>query len=130
MAIASHESVLAECYLSVVCLRLQSWIVAQLTAIGTVMMSSQADRASTWVHQTPNSIEIGLAVFEQWRSWWAYPPFSTANIGSSFKTVRVRPMITMKHYREVDVGLPESTNNLTFCDLQGSSQGHESENRA
>ncbi len=44
--------------------------------------------------------------------------------------MRVRPVITMKHYWEVDVGLSESAKNLTLGDLAGLSQGHESENRA
>jgi len=44
------------------------------------------------------NIEIGLAVFEQWRTWWSYPPFSTANIDSIIKTVRVEPMVTMKYF--------------------------------
>ena len=38
------------------------------TATDRVMISMQADRASTWLRQAPNSIEIGLAVFEQWRT--------------------------------------------------------------
>ena len=57
------------------------------------------------------NIEIGLAVFEQWRTWWSYPPFSTANIDSIIKTVRVEPMVTMKYFWEVDVGLSESAKN-------------------
>ena len=46
--------------------------------------------------------------------------FRAANIGSSFKTVRYRHMVTMKHYWEVDVGLSESA--MTFdlgCPLRG-----------
>ena len=54
--------------------------------------------------------------------------FRAANIDSNFKTVRDRHVVTMKHYWEVDIGLSESANNLTLDDLDGSFQGHESEN--
>ena len=45
-------------------------------------------------HQALNSIEIGRTVFHQWRIYYAYPllPISTA------KTVRNRPMITIKYW--------------------------------
>ncbi len=43
--------------------------------------------------------------------------FRAANIGSSFKTVRDRHMVTMKHYWEVDIGLSESAKKLTSDDL-------------
>jgi len=71
------------------------------------MISSQAARASIWLRRAPNSIEIGQAAFEQWRSEWTHPMFHAANIGSSFKTVRDRCMVTMKQYWEVDIGLSE-----------------------
>jgi len=78
------------------------------TAIDRLIISSQTDVASTWLRQAQNSIKIGLAVFEQWRTSWTYSLFSTANIGNSFKKLQDRPMITMKHYWEVDIGLSKS----------------------
>ncbi len=61
------------------------------------------------------------------------PPymFRAANIGSSFKTVRDRHMVNMKHYWEVDFGLSESAKKFdlgTWMTLTGSFQSHESEN--
>ncbi len=44
--------------------------------------------------------------------------FQAANIGSSFRTVRDRHMVTMKHYWEVEVGPSESAKNLTLGDLE------------
>ncbi len=49
--------------------------------------------------------------------------FRAANIGSSFKTVRDRHMVIMKHYWEVDVGLSESAKNLTLDDLEMTPEG-------
>ena len=38
------------------------------TTIGVLMISSQADSSSlTWVRRRPKSIEIDLAIFQQWR---------------------------------------------------------------
>ena len=48
--------------------------------------------------------------------------FRAANISASFKTVRDRLMVTMKHYWEVDIGLSESAKNATLDDLE---EGHE-----
>ncbi len=76
------------------------------------MICSQTDRGSIWLRRVLYSIEIGRAAFEQWRSEWTHPTFRAANIGSSFKTVRNRDMVTMKHYWEIDVGLSESA--MTF----------------
>ena len=102
--LAIHESVLSEACLSFV----RRWVHCGETAIDRLVISLQADVASTWLRQAPNSIKIGLAVFEQWRTLWTYPLFSTANIGNSFKKLQDRPMITMKHYWEVDIGLSKS----------------------
>jgi len=46
-----------------------------------------------------------------WRSW-----LKIANI---FLMVRDKHVVTMKHLREVDVGLSNSVKNLTPCDLDG-----------
>jgi len=45
-----------------------------------------------------------------------------------FLMVRDKHMITIKHYWEVDIGLLESAKNLMSDDLDGSFEGHESEN--
>jgi len=45
------------------------------TAIDRLMISSLSVRANIWLRQQLNSIEIGLAVFEQWRLQWGYSPF-------------------------------------------------------
>ena len=53
--------------LSVACLSV-TFVDCGKTAIGGVIISLQADRASTWPHQALNSIKIGIAVFEHWRT--------------------------------------------------------------
>jgi hypothetical protein len=55
------------CRSGVVCLSVTIVHCGQ-TAINRIMISTQTDRASTWLRQAPNSVEIGLAVFEQWRT--------------------------------------------------------------
>ena len=85
-----------------------TFVHCRQAAADKLMISSQADRASIWLRQAPNSIEISLAAFEQWRTEWTHPVFHAANIGSSFKTVRDRHVVTMKRYWEVDIGLSES----------------------
>ena len=102
--LASLESVLSEACLSFVCW----WVHCGETAMDRLVISLQTDVASTWLRQEPNNIKIGLAVFEQCRSSLTYPLFSTANIRNSFKKLQDRPMITMKHYWEVDIGLSKS----------------------
>jgi hypothetical protein len=64
----ANESVLLEwCRLSVI--RLSVMIMhCDQTVINRIMISMQTDRVCTWLRQAPNSVEIGLAVFEQWRT--------------------------------------------------------------
>ena len=62
--LASHESVLSEACLSFIC----CWMHSGETVTDRLVISLQADVASTWLRQALNSIEIGLAVFEQWRT--------------------------------------------------------------
>ena len=92
--------------LSVVCLSV-TFVHCGQTAKDSIIILSEAARASIWLRRAPNSIEIGRTAFEQWRSEWTHLIFRAANIDSSFKTVRDRCMVTMKHYWEVDIGLSE-----------------------
>ena len=59
---------LSVCLSSVVCRLSVTFVDCGQTATDRVMISSQSDRGSTWLHQAPNSVEIGLAVFEQWHT--------------------------------------------------------------
>jgi len=51
-------------------------------------------------------------------------------IANIFLMVRDKHVVTIKHLREVDVGLSDSVKNLTRVTLTASFQGHVSENRA
>jgi hypothetical protein len=53
--------------LSSVCLSV-TFVDCDQTTTDRVMISSQSDRGSTWLHHAPNSVEIGITVFEQWRT--------------------------------------------------------------
>ena len=85
------------------------------TAIDRLVISLQADVAATWLCPAPNSIEIGLAVFEHAVADLADLPYVQyyTNIGSSFRKLQGRPMmIIMKHYWQVDIGLSKSANKI------------------
>ena len=63
------------------------------TAIDRLVISLQADVAATWLCPAPNSIEIGLAVFEHAVADLADLPYVQyySNIGSSFRKLQDRP---------------------------------------
>ncbi len=72
------------------------------------MISSLSDRANIWLRQALNSIEIGRAVFEQWRLQWGYPPFRVDRdrlIGHIFGSIARRKRRTAKimtpYYRQL-----------------------------
>ena len=87
------EACLSVCRLSV------TFVHCGQTAQDSQMISSQRDRASIWLRQEPNSIEIGQAVFEQWRLQWGYPPFRVDRdrlIGHIFGSIARRKHRTAK----------------------------------
>ena len=60
-------------------------------------------------------VEIGLAIFEQWRNLVNLPPFRSSDIGSSFKTVRDRPeTLLVSQYRTFRI-----RTNVNFDDIEG-----------
>ena len=83
------------------------------TAIDRLVISSLSDRANTWLRQALNSIEIGLAVFEQWRLQWGYSPFRIDGdrlIGHIFGSIARRKRRTAKimapYYRQLFTANP------------------------
>ncbi len=90
------------------------------------MISSQGDRASIWLLQALNSIEIGVAVFEQWRLQWGYPPFHVDRdrlIGHIFGSIAKRKRRTAKimapYYRQLFMANPTVLTALSADDLEG-----------
>ncbi len=112
----ANESVLPQACLSVVvCRRLSSvtFVHCGQTAIDRLMISSLSDRENTWLRQALNSIKIGIAVFEQWRLQWGYPPFRVDRdrlIGHIFGSIARRKHRTAKimapYYRQLSIGNP------------------------
>ncbi len=110
----------------VVCRRLSSvtFVDCGQTAIDRLMISSLSDRANTWLRQALNSIEIGLAVFEQWRLQWGYPPFRVDRarlIGHIFGSIARRNRRTAKimasYYRQLFTANPVVLTPLSVDDL-------------
>jgi len=104
------------------------------TAIDRLMISSLSDRANIWRRQSLNSIEIGLAVFEQWRLQWGYPTVHVdwdRLIGHIFGSIARRKRRTAKimapYYRQLFKANPMVLTPLSADDPEGSFQGHESE---
>jgi len=97
------------------------------TAIDRLMISSLSDSANIWLRQALNSIEIGLAVFEQWRLQWGYPPFCVDRdrlIGHIFGSIARRKRRTAKimapYYRQLFTADPMVLlTPLSADDLQG-----------
>ena len=90
------------------------------------MISSQADRASIWLRQETNNIEIGLAVFEQCRLQWGYLPFRVDRdrlIGHIFGSIARRKRPTAKimapYYRQLSTANPMVLTPLSADDLEG-----------
>jgi len=110
--------------LSVVCLSSVTFVYCGQTAIGRLMISSLSDRANIWLRQALNSIEIGLAVFEQWRLQWGYPPFRVDRdrlIGHIFGSIARRKHRTAKimapYYRQLFAANPMVLTPLSADDL-------------
>ncbi len=94
------------------------------TAIDRLMISSLSDRANIWLRQALNSTEIGLAVFEQWRLQWRYPPFRIDRdrlIGHIFGSIARRKRRTAKlmtpYYRQLFTANPMVLTPLSADDL-------------
>ncbi len=119
----ANESVLPQACLSVVCLSV-TFVHYGQTAQNRLTISSQPDRASILVRQAPNSIEIGLAVFEQRRLQWGYPQFRVDRdrlIGHIFGSIARRKRRTAKimtHYnRQLFTANPMVLTTLSADDL-------------
>ena len=84
-------------------------------AIDRLMISSQADRASIMGTSGTRQNQNRSSRFRAAADLVDPPVFRAANIGSSLKTVRVRPM---KHYWQGGVRLAESANKLILGDLE------------
>ncbi len=90
------------------------------------MISSLYDRANIWLRQALNTIEIGLAAFEQWRLQWGYPPFRVDRdrlIGHIFGSIARRKRRTAKimapYYRQLFTASPMALIPLSVDDLEG-----------
>ena len=125
----ANESVLPQACQSssvVVCRLSVTFVHCGRTAIDGLMISAQSDRASIWVRQETNSIEIGLAVFEQRRLQWGYPPFRVDRdrlIGHTFGSIARRKRRTANimapYYRQLFTANPAILIPLSADDLEG-----------
>jgi len=109
-----------------VCLSSVTFVDCGQKAIDRLMISSLSDRANIWLRQALNSIEIGLAVFEQWRLQWGYPPFRVDRdrlIGHIFGSIARRKRRTAKimapYYRQLFTANPMVLTPLSADDLKG-----------
>ena len=96
------------------------------TAIDRLVISSVSDRANIWLRQALNGIEIGLAVFEQWRLQWGYPLFRVDRdrliwhiFGSIAKRKRQTAKIMTPYYRQLFTANPMALTPLSADDLEG-----------
>ncbi len=105
------------------------WAALHVFSNTGLMISSLSDRANIWLCQALNSIKIGLAVFEQWRLQWGYPPFRNFRverdrlIGHIFGSIARRKRRTAKimapYYRQLFTAKPMVLTPLSADDLEG-----------
>ncbi len=117
------------CRRGVVCLSVRPSVTivdCGQTAIDRGMVSSLSDRANIWLRNALNSIEIGLAVFEQWRLQWGYPPFRVDGdmlighiFGSTARGKHRTAKIMAPYYRQLFTANPMAQIPLSVDDREG-----------